>query len=202
MDLLQKARHLFNYLEFQYGNAVIAYDNENQENLVRDMETGMTRGAWRGAEAIRKFREWLDSNNTFWKFSSNALLALVAMLALAPLAMVLWVVVQRIRMHRRATRIGVESLPARLQKKLVRQLGFYDNLLILLARHGIHRPPHLTPLEFSQSLGFLPTAAYESVNRLTELFYKVRFGQSELTAGQHKHVHAAVGEVAELLANR
>src|SRR5262249_52365168 len=122
MSLMQKAKHLFNYLEFQYGNAVIAYDNDNQENLVRDMETGMTRGAWRGAEAVRPFREWMDSSKTFWNVSSTALMALVALLALAPLGMVLWVIVQRIRMHRRAARIGVESLPARLQKKLVRQL--------------------------------------------------------------------------------
>jgi len=202
MNLVQKAKHLFNYLEYQYGNAVIAYDNDNQKNLIQDVETGMTRSAWRGAEAIRVFREWLDSNKTFWNVSSNVLLALVALLALAPLGLILFVIVQRVRMHRKASRIGLVSLPASLQRKLVRQLGFYDDLVVLLARHGIHRPPHLTPLEFSQSLGFLPAAAYDTVNRLTELFYRVRFGRTELSLGQHKHVGAAVDEVAAQLARR
>jgi hypothetical protein len=198
-SLWQKAKHLFNYMEFQYGNAVIAYDNENQENLVHDMETGMTRTAWRGAEAVRKLRDWLDSNKTFWIFSSNALLALVALLSLMPLGMIVYVLIQRARLHRRASRIGLESLPASLQRRLVRQLGFYDALVLLLARHGIHRPAHLTPLEFSQSLGFLPAAAYDTINRLTELFYRVRFGQAELTAGQRRHVNVAGGDVAAAL---
>jgi hypothetical protein len=165
------------------------------------METGMTRTAWSGAEKLRVFREWLDSNRTFWNVSSNLLLALVALLALAPLGMMLYLLVQRARMHRRASRIGLESLPAPLQKKLVRQLGFYDDLVLLLARHGIHRPAHLTPLEFSQSLGFLPANAYDTVNRLTELFYRVRFGRAELTPGQRTHVGVAVGEVGELLSD-
>jgi hypothetical protein len=79
--------------------------------------------------------------------------------------------------------------------RLVRQLGFYDDLVRLLARHHIVRPRHLTPLEFSQSLLFLPSQAYETVRRLTEIFYRVRYGESELSGGVQKRLNTVISQL-------
>jgi hypothetical protein len=57
----------------------------------------------------------------------------------------------------------------------------------------------MTPLEFSQSLLFLPSQAYESVRRLTEIFYRVRFGESELSAGMQKRLDAVIGRLEACL---
>jgi hypothetical protein len=54
----------------------------------------------------------------------------------------------------------------------------------LLEKRQIVRPRHLTPLEWAQSLSFLPAEAFESVCRLSEIFYRIRFGEAELSAGQ------------------
>ena len=201
VGLWKKLKHLFNYLEFEYANAVIAYDNENQENLVQNLEARMTNSAIRGSTILQDLREWLDSKQ-FWILSSNALLAFVALLALVPVGMIAWLLWERWKLRRRAARIGLESLPTSDQLRLVRQLKFYDDLLRLLERHNMTRPRHLTPLEFAQSLAYLPGTVYETVSRLTELFYRVRFGRSELSAGQHRRLRKVVADIGPTLAGR
>ena len=81
---------------------------------------------------------------------------------------------------------------------MARQLEFYDNLLKLLGRHQIRRQPSQTPLEFSKSLLFLPAGVYESVRRLTDLYYRVRYGHAELTPRRQRHL----GKVIEQMGAR
>jgi len=108
----------------------------------------------------------------------------IAILAVASLtARWAW---QRIRLRRRAARIGIDSLPSVEQLRLARQLGFYDDLVCLLARRQLTRRPHQTPLEFSRSLLVLPSGAYDTVSRLTALYYRVRYGSAMLSPGQQR----------------
>ena len=95
-------------------------------------------------------------------------------------------------MWRRAARIGLDALPTEERLRLVRQLGFYDDLLRLLERRGHVRPRNLTPMEFSDSLAILPAEVYHGVRRLTEIFYRVRYGRHEITAGQRVHLDQTI----------
>jgi hypothetical protein len=102
-------------------------------------------------------------------------------------------------MWRRAARIGIESLPSDERLRLARQLGFYDELLTLLERRGIRRPPHFTPMEFTDSLAFLPAEAYHAVRRLTEVFYRIRYGRQELKPGQRDRLRGIIDSVEGIL---
>ena len=104
-----------------------------------------------------------------------------------------------IRRWRRASRIGIQFLPASDQFRLVRQLAFYDELLQLLAKHKIVRPNHLTPLEFSAMLSFLPSEAYDRIYRLTKLFYRIRYGQIELDAAQQRRLASVVARLSQTM---
>ena len=201
VTLWQRMKHLFNYLEFSYGNSVIAYDNQNQENLVNAVETKMTNTIYQGAGVIDRLREWLDSDQ-FDNITSHLVVAVVGLILLALVGFVGLFVWEKWRLRRRAARIGLEALPPGEQLRLARQLGFYDDLLQLLARHQMTRPRHLTPLEFARSLAFLPATAYETVHRLTQMFYRVRFGKAELDAGQRKRLATTIGKLAEELTSR
>ncbi len=69
----------------------------------------------------------------------------------------------------------------KISRRSARQLGFGDELIQLLEKHRIVRPRHQTPLEFSNSLSFLPTEVYDvPVRRLTQIFYRIRYGQQEI----------------------
>lgn len=102
-------------------------------------------------------------------------------------------------MIRRARRIGLATLPTPEQLRLVRQLGFYDDLLQILEKHHIARPAHLTPLEFSQTLSFLPSGAYDDIYRLTKLFYRIRYGAALLNPQRQRQLITVVHRLGHMM---
>jgi hypothetical protein len=197
-DFWQRLKHLMNYMEFTYANSVIAYDNANQENLINSVETKMTNTMYRGAGSLQSLQSWLSSER-FDYFTSHVVFILMGLIVLVLVGCVGWFLFEKWTLRRRAARIGLEALPPAEQLRLARQLGFYDDLIKILARHEISRPRHLTPLEFSRSLTFLPAGAFDAVQRLTGLYYRVRYGEAELDGGQRRRLARVIGRVeAEL----
>jgi hypothetical protein len=54
-------------------------------------------------------------------------------------------------------------------------------------------------MEFSRSLSFLPADAYDTVHRLTLLFYKVRYGGIELPAARRRRLENVLARLADEL---
>jgi transglutaminase-like putative cysteine protease len=194
----EDVKHLFDYLEFSYGNAVIAYDNDHRDNLIASFESKMTNTSFAGADWLTKMRGWFELN--VYQLSSTVIGGVMVLMVTFMVFMVLWFVWERWMLRRRAKRIGLESLPVSDKLRLARQLGFYDDLMQLLARHQIVRPKHLTPMEFSQSLLFLPNQAFETICRLTNVFYRVRYGQAELSQGLRRRLSTVIAQLGENLA--
>ena len=63
----------------------------------------------------------------------------------------------------------------------------------------IERPAHLTPREFTQTLSFLPTEAYDTVDRLTRVYYRVRYGGARVQPAQQRRLEEVVKRLAEAL---
>ena len=195
--LWQKVKHLFDFLEFTYAKSVIAYDYENRENLMSGVNHAVQNTTQRGSQSLNSFRDWFDAKG--WGVSSNVISGIVVLIALALAGSVLWFVAERWALRRRAARIGLDKLSDADQMRLVRQLGFYDDLVRLLARHHISRPRHLTPLEFSRTLLHLPSEAYDTIRRLTQVFYRVRYGHAELSGGQQRRLGTVISRLEQRL---
>jgi transglutaminase-like putative cysteine protease len=202
----QTVKHFFNFLEFGYGKSVIAYTNDDRTNLVQRAETAMIRAtvhSTRRFDRIRRhgFVRWFG---TTWvgQMSESILDLAIALLAVICVGFLLHFAWRRWSLGRRAARIGLNSLPADEQQRLARQLEFYDELLRLLARRRISRLPHQTPLEFSQSLLFLPAGAYETIGRLTSLFYKIRYGGAVLSHARQKNLATVIQKLTGELEGR
>lgn len=200
--LLTRARHLVEYLEYTYANAVIAYDAQHQNSVIASVETGLTSTASRGATALAELHDFLLVEHPlgFWNASTTILIGFMLLMILVLAGALGWFLWERSRLRRRAARIGIETLPEPEQFRLARQLRFYDDLLRLLRRYRIVRPAHCTPLEFSQSLAFLPADAYDTVQRLTTLFYKVRYGGAELPAPRQRRLATVLAQLSDELA--
>ena len=203
---MQNIRHLFNFLEYTYGHAVIAYSNEDRSNLIQRTESLMFRATLNTSmtldSAARLKIESLLADKSFLAASSRALAVIIALAAAGVPFLIAWFAWERWRLRQRAARIGIDSLPHDRQVRLALQLKFYDDLLQLLGRHRMSRKPHQTPLEFSRSLLTLPADAYETVRRLTELFYRVRYGDGVLTAGRQRHLGVVIERLAGELEKR
>lgn len=189
----QKVRHLFNFMEYKWADSVVAYDTESRQNLISQVNTRLDQSAVNGSQYLTQVHHWLSHNVYF--LSSGALTILVGGMAAAILLAIAWYLFERWKLRRRAQRIGIESLPASDRARLARQLGFYDDLLRLLERSQITRPAHLTPREFSNQLDFLPSDVYDTIRRLTRLFYRIRYGDLQLPAGQQRRLSAIIGRL-------
>jgi hypothetical protein len=197
--LLARARHVLEYLEYTYANAVIAYDAQNRESVIARVETVLTATAAGGSSAMDSLHEFINTSVAFWNASTLVLTCFLLLMIALVAAALGWFVLERWRLRRRAQRIGIQALPESEQLRLARQLGFYDDLLRLLDQHRIARPRHFTPLEFSRSLAFLPADAYDIVQRLTVLFYKVRYGGTELPPARRRRLQSVLAQLSEEL---
>ncbi len=193
-----RIKHLFDYLEYKWANSVVAYDADSRTNLLTRVDQDLTNTAITGNEWLRSIKTWLDEK-LFWTVSSTLLGWLLWGVVGGGLLAIGWFMYERWRLRRRAERIGLDILPGSQRLKLVRQLGFYDDLIQLLARYDIHRPPHHTPREFAESLSYLPTESYEAITRLTQIFYRIRYGQSTLKIGQRRRLQAILHRINESL---
>jgi len=147
---------------------------------------------------IASLNDFLDSAQ-FWFISSKLIALLLSLLAGAIVGLIGWFFFERWKLRRRAARIGLQALPHSDQIRLARQLGFYDELMQFLERRQIARKKHQTPLEFSQSLAFLPSDAYDAIWRMTEVFYRVRYGRSHISAAQQRHLRAVIARLESTL---
>ncbi len=195
--LWQKFKHVIDFLEFTYANKVIAYDTQDQENLIQAAENKMLNMVIRrrGMTGANAWKPTLGFWVGFWKVSSTLLGGIVWLMVLVMVAAFGAFFFEKWTLRRRARRMGMASLPREEQIRLARQLGFYDDLTLLLARHRMTRPAHLTPREFGESLKFLPTDAYQTVLRLTQLFYRVRFGRAELSVAQRRRLETVIARL-------
>lgn len=204
VGLVGRARHFMEYIEYTYANAVIAYDNQNRQSVIASIETALAAGAGRISGKLSQWRHYMLEEHPvgFWNASSVALTCLMLVLITVVVASLSWFLLERAMLRRRAARIGIESLPEDEQLRLARQLGFYDELLRLLARQRIVRPAHKTPLEFSQSLSFLPSEAYDTVQRLTNLFYRIRYGGADLPPSRRRMLSNVLARLSDEVAIR
>ncbi len=195
--LLQRMRSMLNFMEFTWATSVIAYDNENRDNLISNVNTRLDQTAVNSWPKVQGIIRWVQAQ--FEIFASRIVGPIMVLLVLGLVCSVIWFAWERWRLRRRAERIGLDILPTTDQLRLVRQLGFYDDLLRLLERHNMTRPVHQTPKEFADSLAFLPSETYDTVRRLTQIFYKIRFGRMKLTGPQQRRLHTVLHRLAHSL---
>jgi protein-glutamine gamma-glutamyltransferase len=192
-------RHFFDFLEYTWANSVVAYDHTSQSNMITNMEHQLSTSALASSGQLNSLgrwfedlKRWFQDANSFFVSLSKALSILMGLMILAILVAIGWFLFEKLKLQRRARRIGLAALPVEDQLRLARQLGFYDELLRALARRDIIRPTHLTPLEFSRSISFLPTNVYDSIQRLTNLFYRIRYGRQEISNEQQRRLREVI----------
>jgi transglutaminase-like putative cysteine protease len=194
--MLGSIKHFIDFLEYKWAEKVVAYENRDRQAFIRKVDNAMTNATYDASNWIQKLRDgsnWFTGGeHTFWNTSFRILVALIFIMILIMISLIIAYIIQQRRLRRRAARIGLDSLPLDQQIRLARQLAFYDQLTQALHRHNIFRPLHLTPLEFSESLVFLPAQIFDSIRRLTHLFYRVRFGSATLPPERQRRLETLV----------
>jgi hypothetical protein len=195
-------KHFFDFLEFKWAEKVVAYENRDRQALLSRLDSMLTTATYATNNFMHDMRDRLQKTlgtPDFWTNALNILIVVVVLMLLTMLGLVVWYLLQLRRLRRRAQRIGLDTLPLHDQLRLARQLAFYDRLTQALSRHRIDRPLHQTPREFADSLLFLPAHAYDTIRRLTQLLYKVRFGDATLDHDKQKRLQRVVDRLSHAL---
>jgi protein-glutamine gamma-glutamyltransferase len=199
-------KKFFDFLEYKWANSVVAYDTSNRRNFIDALNTQMSRSAVNGSQSLSDGMAWMQKRLEALEQAQHDFIASPTVLSCVITGMISLIIllisyflIERVRLHRRARRIGIELLSTTDQYRLARQLRFYDDVLRILAKHQIERPRHLTPLEFSRTLSFLPADVYRDLYRLTELFYRIRYGKLDLPAHPRRHLTAVVHRIQRTL---
>ncbi|HWB55294.1 MAG TPA: DUF3488 and transglutaminase-like domain-containing protein [Tepidisphaeraceae bacterium] len=197
-SLFTRVEHLLDYLEYTWASNVVAYDANARTNLLTVASNHLDDARGRGADLLSELRQYLTPDN-FFKISSNVLGITIDVMVFAMFAAVGYFVFERWRLRKRARQIGLDALPTSDQIRLARQLGFYANMMAFLQSRNISRQPYQTPMEFAESLSYLPADAFDLVQRITRIFYRIRYGQARLTAGHQRHLANALDRLRQCL---
>ena len=160
---------------FQY---VVGYDKQEQRSLATSLQNRLVdyrRALALMASAIRK------------TLSSNTRVIALTGVGLAG-AFLFVVVANRVRRFgwRRGLSIRRGEIIAPTSTVL-----FYERLTELLARRGVARDSHLTPLEFAGSIDFQPALA------ITRAYNRVRFGGLPLSAAELREIDQTLKQLEE-----
>ncbi len=185
-------------LEFQWDNGVVGFDREAQSQL-RD---------WFGSvvDALIVSR-WKTLRDEIRRFTSGFIFqfgitggAWMATVALA-LVLACYVLVRLMRRTRRLRRsLHIQHLRGRPYRVMLRQLGFYLDMLRALSRHGWPKPEWKTPLQLADDMAAHRPDAAALVRQLTSTFYAVRFGGKALGHAEVQRAYESVIALEKLLA--
>ncbi len=175
----------FEALEMFWIQYFVAFDNQEQRSLFTSMRRGLTDYNTAATGWVENLQQWVAA---YWerlkgeRGASESVRAVgFGVLALAFLGLVITLLVVA----------GRAILRSRFWPRLGRRLGrnrggsvveFYQRFLEVLQDKGWVRPMHLTPLEFAHTLGF-PEAV-----TLTERYYRVRFGEDQLSDSEEAEI--------------
>jgi hypothetical protein len=88
------------------------------------------------------------------------------------------------------------AIMRRRRQKPLRTVRFYEELLSIMRRKGLRRPPHQTPREFARAaaarLGAEGSDVEGAVNLVTDLYYRVRFGGHAMDAAERAQTRQAL----------
>jgi hypothetical protein len=197
ITLWQRALNFINYLEYTWADRVVTYDRDSRAGVWSAVERSAASTMVSGQDMLSTVRDWFD--NSYFQFSSRVIRGAIWLMVFLMLGAVLHFLWEKWRLSRRARRIGLAGMPSTDRIRLARQLGFYDDLLRLLARHRIVRAPNQTPLEFSKSLVHLPGELFDQIARVTQIYYRVRYGGVELSSSRLRKLDRAIDEISQML---
>jgi hypothetical protein len=188
----------YGLFEANWNNRVVLFDRKTQARLVGSLNDAWSR---RVSDAADRAMQWMSSVNRAFDLgpAGYVWLGLVGFaLALAMLA-----VVKLIRrwLRLRAT-IKLPRLGSVAAGRMLRQLGFYLDMLITLDRGGCAKPAWQPPGLFAQRLAADRPAEAVIVGELTDLFYASRYGGQSLDKDQLARAASLLAELAASLKRR
>lgn len=199
--LLTTLREAYEHIEFGWIRSIVAYDVSTRHALlfninerIRSISTGPDSILGQAFTFIRTLpTAWrLDKANTS-KAIGSAVLALIISAGLLRVILI---------RRRRLAKLKLTTLPPDKQRELAKQLAFFIEMNDLLAERGHVRPAWQNPRDYALELAEERPDQMAPVLSLTDIFYRVRFGQQTMTGELRQQALAQLKLLQQALANQ
>jgi len=184
---------MYDGLEFQWDSSVVNFDGTAQAEL----------RAWFSnlADTLVVGR-LLSLREQFGRFTKGFIFdfgwAGAAWMGIVGVALLVavYALVRLMRRSRTLRRsLHIQHLRGREYQSMLRQLGFYLDMLRALRKHGWNKPAWKTPLQLADELEAQNPDAGVLARQVTEAFYGVRFGGRTLQRDELLRVQALVAKI-------
>lgn len=156
--------------EAEHRDPVVHFGPEAQRKLMEDAIDSVKEATSAAQDALAPLTQWMPS------FMPQAPLLRAGLLA-APVSALVAFWLWRRRKRRKLEKRVLDEMGAETMRGVTkRQRSLYLSLLLELARFGFHKRPFETPREFAWRVARRGGAPFAPVRELTEIFYRVRFG--------------------------
>jgi hypothetical protein len=173
--LFGRVRQMFDAVEFAWNNSVVGFSERDRERLLGSNDTRSTGVAAFMDTLTRRLQR--GGPRLFLGAIATGVIVFAAVSLMGFGISAGAKVARRVRAGWRAARGHMDpSLEARL-----RQVGFYGELLEELERRGVGKPAWRPPIDHAGAIEGADPAAAVAARRLAELYYRVRYGERDLT---------------------
>lgn len=195
-NLANRVRSLYEIFEGGWLEGIVDFDEASQ----RDLRSALNLEAFKWVEDVfgavdqwlGRFSRRFGPAGTFWIL----LVTLATIVALA-------IAIQLLRRARRIRRsLHLEHLRGGEYRRMLRQLGFYLDMLDVLRRAKRPKPVWQPPLAYAEALTRHEPLVADAVRDLTATFYRARYGGEALTADELERAESLLSRLAVQLGVR
>ncbi len=182
-------------LESAWSHQVVEFDQSSQYRLSSALNL---RWKQRLQTAWSRVREWMAAvNRAFYLGPAGYIWMGIVGLALLIAIIALIKLTRRSRAVQRT--LQIQHLSGSDYQRMLQQLGFYLDMLIVLQKNGIPKPDWQPPLAHAHLITESYPDAADHIRRITDLFYTGRFGNRRLTSDEIRQAEDLVSGLAHKL---
>ncbi len=187
-----RIRWLYDRIEFEWNSRIVAFDSSTQASFVESV--GQRWFGWIGS-ALANLRNMAYRLNRTFSLGPAGYLYLGLLGFIVVLAILSAIkIVKRIRAISRVAHL--ERLRGRRYRRLLRDVAFYLDLLLILERAGTPKPAWLPPRDFAAQLQAAGHPVANDVMAIVDHYYNVRFGGRKLSSDELSEVRSRLDRLA------
>lgn len=190
--LPDQVQRLMSRLETGFAGRFLQFNERDQQDLSDMLDMGWSerlQALWEGA------RDWAQRVNRSFQLGWAG----YAWMGIVAFALVI-AVIALIKLMRRSIRLRstlkLQYLSGAEYQRMLRQLGFYLDMLYVLRRGGLEKPHWLPPARYAEVLSTDNPRVARLVADITEVFYAARYGRRPLRRAETQAARKQVEELA------
>jgi protein-glutamine gamma-glutamyltransferase len=194
-SVADQLRWFYDRFDMAWNRTVVSYDSRTQHQLAERWDLGL---ADRGHAAVERLKTWLSELNRMFLLGPAGYIWMGLMGVVFVLAAVVFVQLLRRLMTLREV-LRLRHVHGREYQRMLLQLGFYLDMLRVLERAAMPKPAWLPPLRYAEQLAESHPDEASIVRRVTESFYRARYGHAPLATDELRELRGSVRVLAERL---